>query len=55
MLIQTTAALVPTVPCRLVLKETVPLKKHRLLRADLANAIAVEVERARFDFGEKSA
>jgi RecA/RadA recombinase len=54
-LIQTTAALVPTVPRRLVLKETQPLAKRRMLRADLANAIAVEVERTRFDFVEKSA
>ncbi len=54
-LIQTTAALVPTVPCRLVLTEMVPLKKHRLRRADLARAIAVEVERARLDFGERHA
>lgn len=54
-LVQTTTALVPTVPCRLLLKETMPLAKRRTRRTDLAGAIAVEVERARFESGERSA
>ncbi len=54
-LVQTTTTLVPTVPCRLVLKETMPLARRRMLRAELANAVAVEVERSRGEVVEQSA
>ena len=54
-LVQTTTGLVPTVPCRLVLQESIPLARRRAPRALLADAIAVEVERARFDQLERTA
>lgn len=54
-LVQTTTGLVPTVPCRLLLQETIPLARRRTPRAVLADAIAVEIERARFDQLERTA
>jgi RecA/RadA recombinase len=54
-LVQTTTALVPTVPCRLVLREPIPLAKRRVRRAELADSIQVEVERARVELLERSA
>jgi hypothetical protein len=54
-LVQTTTALVPTVPCRLVLHEALPLKQRRTPRAQLANSLHVEVERARVEALERTA
>ncbi|HVZ65020.1 MAG TPA: hypothetical protein VG838_13510 [Opitutaceae bacterium] len=54
-LVQTTTGLVPTVPCRLVLRTPQPLTQRRTVRAALADAFVVEVERARVDALEKIA
>lgn len=54
-LVQTTTGLVPTVPCRLVLRENIPLAQRSTPRATLTDAINVEVERARFDQLERTA
>lgn len=54
-LVQTTTALVPTVPWRLILHETMPLAKRRMTRTELANTLPVEVARARTEIMEKSA
>lgn len=54
-LVQTTTALVPTVPCRLLLREPKPLAKRSTPRARLAEEIIAEVERRRVDPLERSA
>jgi hypothetical protein len=54
-LVQTTTALVPAVPCRLVLREAVALAKRRTPRAQLADALTIEIERARVALLEESA
>jgi hypothetical protein len=54
-LVQTTTGLVPTVPCRLLLREPVPLARRRMPRSELAASIVVEIERARSEALEKSA
>jgi hypothetical protein len=54
-LVQTTTALVPAVPCRLVLREALPLAQRRTPRAQLADAIPIAVERARVALLEQSA
>ncbi len=54
-LVLSTTPIVPAVPWRLVLRETVPLGARRTLRSALADAFSVEIVRGHTDAEKKSA
>lgn len=54
-LVLSTSAVVPAVPWRLVLRETVPLESRRIPRAAIADDLVIEIDRGHVEREERSA